>query len=537
MTNSTATLDVTEQEEEEFETALAIATEREHASQVQAERKVDGKIVTWVPQPGSQSEFLNCPLFEVLYHGTRGGGKTDALLMDFVQHVGQGYGDTWRGIIFRETYAQLADLVAKSIRWFRQIFPSAKFVRSKPMRWEFETGEVLLMSYMRSPDDYWNYHGFELPWIAFEELTNWADDQCYTRMFSCCRSSNPNAPRKIRATTNPYGVGHNWVKDRFRLHGKWYAPIVITDAEDREGNVEPVRVAIHGHLDENRVLLEADPNYKQTIAASASNTAMAAAWLHGSWALVAGGMFSDVWDYEKNNVPAFEVPSTWLITRAFDWGSSRPFSVGWYAISDGSDLAFPDGRVCSTVRGDLFRIKEWYGWTGRANEGQRMLAVEVAAGIVEREILWGWRSPRGGSKMRVEPGPADSSIYTVEATSARSIGIDMEKPVRVGGLMHAGVAWTRADKTPGSRVSGWEECRASVKAAHGKPGVPREEPAFFLVGEECPQFLRTVLALPRDEKNLDDVDTDSEDHTGDEFRYMVRASGVRTVYGKTSGSY
>ena len=58
--------------------------------------------VVWTPQPGSQTLFLSCPIFEALYHGTRGPGKTDALIMDFAQHVGQGLGSAWRGILFRQ---------------------------------------------------------------------------------------------------------------------------------------------------------------------------------------------------------------------------------------------------------------------------------------------------------------------------------------------------------------------------------------------------------------------------------------------------
>lgn len=528
-------LEVEQDDEADFERLLAEATARELA-RPSTDRHVDGKLVAWSPQEGSQVAFLSCPLFECLYHGTRGPGKTDALLMDFAQHVGQGLGESWRGIVFRQTYPQLADLAAKSVRWFRQIFPNAKFVRSKPLRWEFETGEVLFMSYMRNPDDYWNYHGHEYPWIGWEEMTNWADDRCFKIMMSCCRSSNPDVPRKIRGTTNPYGVGHNWVKERYGLHGKWWTAIVTADAKDLDGKPAPVRCAIHGHIDENLLLLKADPSYKQTIAASAENEAMAAAWLNGSWDFVAGGMFSDVWSHERNSVPPFVVPKTWRIDRAFDWGSSAPFSVGWYAQSDGSDLEFPDGRVVSTVRGDLFRICEWYGWTGRANEGLRMLAVEVAEGIVERELLWGWRRA-GSSVCRVVPGPADSSIYTVEPTSGRSIGIDMDKPIRLDGVMHPGVAWTRADKSPGSRVAGWEQCRAMIKAVESKRGVVRESPAFFVVAERCPQFMRTVLALPRDEKNLDDVDTHAEDHAADEFRYRVRSLGVQATGGRTVGMH
>jgi len=523
----------TPEEQAEFDARLQESAAAE-ATKALEPRHVDGKLVAWAPQPGSQEEFLSCPLFECLYHGTRGPGKTDALLMAFAQFVGIGYGEAWRGVIFRETYPQLADVVAKSERWFRQIFPGAKFNRQR-MAWEFESGEVLFFRHMRTPEAYWNYHGHEYPFIGWEELTNWADDRCYTVMFSCCRSSQlpADAPRMVRATTNPYGVGHNWVKDRFRLTGKWWETQVVLDSVDLNGNPEPPRAAIHGHLSENKILLATEPNYAQTIAASASNKAMAAAWLNGSWSIVAGGMFGDVWSSKANDLPRFVVPDTWRIDRAFDWGSSRPFSVGWYAESDGSDLLLSDGRVISTVRGDVFRIGEWYGWTGRANEGLRMLAVDVASGIVERELLRGWRQ-HGSQSIRVRPGPADSSIFTIE--NGRSIALDMEKPVRLESVVHKGVTWTHADKRPGSRKAGWEQLRAMIRAARPtEPGLPRESPGLFVVGEECPQFLRTVLSLPRDERDLDDVDTDAEDHVGDEVRYRIRSVGARARSSRTRG--
>lgn len=523
-----ATADVTTDDVVEFDRRLREARAAELDTEPQ---RIGGRNVVWAPQEGSQTEFLQCPLFEALYHGTRGPGKTDALLMSFAQHVGRGYGAAWRGILFRQTYPQLADVVAKSERWFRQIFPAARFLRGQELQWRWPTGEVLLFRHMLRPVDYWHYHGHEYPWIGFEELTNWPTAECFKLMLSCCRSSTRGVPRMVRATTNPYGVGHNWVKDRYRLHGRWWQTIVITDATDQDGRPEPPRVAIHGHIDENRILLAADPNYKTTISASASSKAQGEAWLHGSWDFVAGGMFDDVWDHRRNAIADFEVPASWRIDRAFDWGSSRPFSVGWYAVSDGSDLTLKNGQVLSTVRGDVFRVREWYGWNGRANEGLRMLAVDVAKGIVERELLWGWRDLRGS---RVRAGPADSSIFTVE--NGVSIAADMEKPVRFDGQVHAGVTWLPADKRPGSRKLGWEMMRKMIRAARPINGV-REAPGLFVVADACPQFLRTVLSLPRDPKDLDDVDTEAEDHVGDEVRYRVRGVGTEMRSGRTVGMY
>ncbi len=85
--------DVTFDEREEFESRLAKARRREIETETETK---DGKRVAWSPQPGSQVDFLQCPLAELLIHGTRGGGKTDALLMSFAKFVGRGHGQAWR---------------------------------------------------------------------------------------------------------------------------------------------------------------------------------------------------------------------------------------------------------------------------------------------------------------------------------------------------------------------------------------------------------------------------------------------------------
>jgi hypothetical protein len=452
----------------------------------------------WIPQPGSQVLFLTCPVFECLYEGTRGPGKTDALLADFCQHVGQGYGAAWRGVLFRSTYKQLSDVVAKSKAWFKLWFPGAKFNESDYV-WTFPDGEQLLLRYMAKPADYDNYHGHAYPWIGWEELTNWATSEMYLKMFSCCRSTVPGMPRKVRATTNPYGKGHNWVKNRWQLPGK-RGQLIKTPGE-------PDRVAIHGHISENRILLDADPEYISRIRAAASNPSQIAAWLEGSWEITSGGMFDDLWRAQTHLVRPFKVPRTWKVDRSFDWGSSKPFSVGWWAESDGSDLVFDDGRRMRTVRGDLFRVAEWYGLKkGTENEGLRMLASDIAEGIRLREVGLGLAG-------RVKPGPADPSIWSEEN------GNCIERDMR-----NKGVRWERADN---SRKPGWEQLRKMLKGAlnidemdEPIPG-PREKPGLFVVGEACPNFVRTFAPIPRDEKDPDDVDSDVEDHAADEARYRA----------------
>jgi hypothetical protein len=192
------------------------------------------------------------------------------------------------------------------------------------------------------------------------------------------------------------------------------------------------------------------------------------------------------------------------IFRAYDHGSSKPYAAIWLARANGDDLLFCDGTVRSTINGDLFLCGELYGHTGKANEGLRLPIVEIARRIKAYEARRGWTG-------RAKPGPADSSIFDDDG-SRPSIASDFER---------AGVVWEKADKGPGSRIQGWEQLRKRLIATKRINGI-REEAGLFVVGEECPQWLRTVPSLPRDEKNPDDVDTDAEDHLGDCTRYALR---------------
>lgn len=505
--------------------------------------------VVWSPLEGSQALLMSCPCNHILYEGTRGPGKTDAQLMYFRRFVGIGYGQFWKGVIFDREYKNLDDLVSKSKRWFRQFGDGARFLSSgKDLKWVWPTGEELLFRQMKTEQDYWNYHGQEFPYIGWNELTKHPTSNLYDMIMSCNRTSFipdehspvdpatghriilPEVPLVVLSTTNPYGVGHNWVKQRFIDAAP---PGVIVNNTKEVFNprtktrekVTKTQVRLFGSYKENRFLspeyileLESitDPNKKK-------------AWLWGDWDITSGGMFDDVWSATHNIVEDFVIPPGWSMFRSFDWGSSKPFSVGWWAESDGSDVLMPNGSYRSTRRGDLFRIGEWYGWNGVPNNGLRMLATHIAKGIVEREIKSGYYG-------RIKPGPADNSINDTE--NGVNIAQDMTRPVMVDGVQYKGVHFTRSNKSPGSRKNGWEKLRVAVyNAQPPEHGGPREDPGIFVFRSCQDGFIRTIPTLPRSTKDMDDVDTDSEDHVADEVRYVILSTGNRFGSGSTTGNF
>jgi hypothetical protein len=476
--------------------------------------------IIWAPQPGVQVLTLTCPYWELGLTGTRGVGKTDVLLMDFLQHVGQGWGADWRGILFREEYKPLADVVQKSQKWFPKIFPGARFLSSaQDYKWVFPDGEELLFRTFKKTSDYWNYHGHAYPWVGWEELTAWADLKGYHMMKSTNRSSRMGIPLKYRSTFNPYGPGHNAVKAYFIDPAPAGVPFVSERSDaaaiaDEYGIELPdvaarLTVCLHGHYAENLALMAAQPDYAVMIAASAENAEQAKAWLSDDWDIVAGGMFDDVWSRQRHILPPFMPPPQWLITRSYDWGSTRPFSVGWWAHANGEAIRLPNGRIFAPPRGSIIRIAEDYGWDGKTpNVGLKMTDNEIGKRIKLREQqlgIWG----------RVHAGPADSAIFSADPGQTTPAAA-MEK---------AGVRFIPADKSPGSRKRGWSVMRNMLKEASRE----RPEGPGLWITELCREFIRTVPTLPRSDKDLEDVNTDAEDHIGDETRYQVLASAPATV--------
>lgn len=483
--------------------------------------------VVWQPLPGrdglpsSQQIALGMAgrVNEVLYEGTRGPGKTDCQLMAFRRFVGMGYGRFWRGVIFDRKYKNLDDIISKSLRWFPQFNDGAWFVQGGGLKWEWPTGEALLFRHMMRTSDYHNYHGHEYPFIGWNELTKQPTSELYDMMRSCNRSSFvpelhspdpdnplPPIPLVIFSTTNPHGPGHVWVKRRFNIASA--APGSVTrDTIDvfnpRKQRREPVtrtRTRIFGSYKENIYL---PPEYIAELE-TITDPNRRKAWLLGDWDIDVGGALEGVWHPPAQRLRRFKVPQEWRVTRSFDWGSTHPFSVGWWARSNGEEFKYPDGSKGMIPAGSLVRIAEWYGTEEiGTNRGLKMSARNVAKGIKERErrlLENGWIA------RRVDPGPADGQIYAVNEKESSSIASKMAEE---------GVEWYAADKRPGSRKTGLVLVRDALENAKTADGAG----LYFM--DNCQAALETLPVLPRDEDDPDDVDTTAEDHVYDDVRYAV----------------
>jgi hypothetical protein len=467
----------------------------------------------WAPMPGAQNLSMECPIFEMLWEGNRGSGKSELLLMDFAKDIDKGYGDAWRGILFRRQLGDLDEMVRKSENLFSKLYgPRFRFLYSKSdYKCTWDTGEALLFRHLANVEEYQEYHGHQYPWLGFEELTQWEDDKPFRKMFSCCRPPAQGVPTRVRANTNPYGVGHHWVKKRYGLPLKRGKVI-------RKPDEEP-RVAINLDLRENFVLLHTDPGYPARIRAAAGSKAEADAWGGGDWDVNAGGMFDDVWNKHINVIPDIKpsnLPRSWKLSRSYDHGQSKPFAYLAWAESSGEPIRLPvmlpDGTVgyrhIGTVRGDIILFKEWYGCKeGEDDVGLTMTATNIAKGIRDRESDWGvWH--------RLNSGPADANIWTKDPRGEQhSVIDDFEKVLGAD-------CFEKADMTPGSRKTGYQQIREYMKGAAPGPDGTRETVGLF-VCEGCVHWLDLVPTAPRDPDDMDELPKKYEDHPTDATRYRL----------------
>lgn len=417
-----------------------------------------------------QDAFLREKHKYVAFGGARGGGKSWAIRAKAAilcaKHSGINI------LIIRKTYPELYANHIKPFKALLGIGKAGSAIKYNESRKEitFPNGSIIRFGYCNYESDIDRYQGTECDVLFLDEATQLSEEQIKA-LVACVRGAN-DFPKRIYFTCNPGGKGHAYIKRLF------------IDCEYLDGEYAEEYSFIQSLVYDNAALMASNPDYVRQL--EALPEAQRKAWLEGDWDSFVGQVF-----VEWRNDPAhyadhlwthviddFEIPKSWKIYRGFDWGYSKPFSVGWFALDH-------DGR--------LYRIREWYGCTKQANTGLQLTVQEVAQRICEIERA----DPQ--LKDRKIMGIADPAIWG--SSTGESIEAMMER---------CGVFNSQGDHT---RLAGLMQFH--YRLAFNKYGIP-----MFYCFKSCKQFIRTIPLLIYDDKHVEDIDTDMEDHIYDESRYV-----------------
>ena len=439
--------------------------------------------IIWQPQP-KQAQFMRRGEDEALYGGAAGGGKSDAIVAEALRQV---HIPHYKGLILRKTYPQLAELVDKTLNYYTRAFPRAKY-NSSTHCWTFPSGAKIYFGSMQHTKDRLRYQGQAYDYIAFDELTHFTFDE-YSYLFSRNRPNGPGTRCYMRATANPGGVGHGWVKERFIIPAPpmttIWDTVKIRFPDGREEERRKSRVYVPATVFDNPKMLQNDPDYITRLASMPE--AEKQALLYGNWDTFAGQVFTEWRDdpdhyHDRLNthvIQPFLIPKEWRVLCSMDWGYTRPFSVGWYTFDK---------------EGTMYRIKEFYGICREdtPNVGARMPAEAVAKEMKRIES----EDPnlRGREIVRV----GDPAIWGSQGTE--SIGAIFRRE---------GIYFQKAVN---DRING------KMQVHHRMAFDERGKPMLYVFNTNR-NFIRTVPSLVYDQADVEDVDTDGEDHIYDELRY------------------
>lgn len=419
---------------------------------------------------------------ELLYGGAAGGGKSKATVMEALmlclEHP------KTNAYLFRRTYSELRDtLIQEALSSIPKEL--GKYNESKHV-YKLINGSELRFRHCNSEKDRFNYAGAEIHWLFIDELTHFTKT-IYDFLKTRLRANKAlGIQPKVRCTSNPGGVGHGWVKQYFIDNMKPFEMFEKRVHSDTLNETKVIKIQYipayatdNPHITRDYIFeLEQKPE------------ALRKALLNGDWNVFEGQVFLEWRDEPQHYADArfthvikpFKIPPEWRRYRTFDWGYSKPFSVGWFAVN---------------YDGIAYRYRELYGSTGEPNTGLKWTPKQVAQKIRAIEAEY--------EKGNYIQGIADPAIWSAE--TGESIAETMEKEK---------VFFEKADN---SRIAG--KLQIHNRLAFDAEGIP-----MMYVFDCCKNFIRCIPNLVYDDLNVEDVNSECEDHNYDETRYFCMANPI-----------
>lgn len=439
--------------------------------------------ILWQPTE-KQREFLACPAREVLFAGSVGSGKTDALLMAALSQVKN---PKHQALILRRSFPMLRDMIGRGHELFLPL--GASFIKQESV-FIFPSNARVEFGFIDADEDKYRFMGRSFSTLCWDELTSWPGDNtnaqgnpvnsAYVYMLSRLRAVEGSGLRlECRATCTPGGIGHNFVKAR------WGIPNDGSSSEVIDPQTGYRRVFIRATIKDNPYL--ANTEYARSLEALPAATK--AALLEGRWDVFEGAVFSE-WNPTVHVCEPFAIPVEWKIWRGADDGFASQAAILWLARHD--------------IHDRIYCVAELYQ-RGMNPRDMAEAVRRIDAGIL-RSVGHGHPHVANGPKVAIG-GILDSASWATTGASELS---------RAEQMNALGCGWTPCTKGAGSRVAGISEihARLAMKDDGKGPGL--------VVFNTCRNLIRTLPSLTYSKAHPEDIADECEQHLCDALKYGIQ---------------
>jgi hypothetical protein len=464
--------------------------------------------VIWEPQPGPQTALITCPVFEVFFGGARGGGKTDGMLGEWASHASQ-YGAKASGLMVRRKRTELSDTIKRSRRIFGLL--GAKF-KEQDKEWIFPDGAILKFAYLENDSDAETYQGHSYTRVYVEEIGNFPKEDPVLKLMATLRSAD-GVPVGFRATGNPGGPGHMWVKARYVDNAPAGWVVTRHEFENPFNNQKVMRdrIYIPSRLSDNPLLMQNDPGYVANLQMQGSPE-LVKAWLQGDWNIIAGTAFEKL-SRHTHMIRPFTIPKYWTKFTTMDWGTAKPYAIYWMAVCD-DDVemkATNEWPAKLLSKGSIIIYRELYGYGDKPDVGTREESWEVARKMIEAEQEVVDYRIADSAMWSEHDGPSAAENFQNELVRLQKQAIKKGYKVEPGEKMSP----CSMEKSRKDRTANYLEFRNRISAKEGhQPGI--------YIFSTCKHFWRTVPELQLDEKHPEKGwNTEQEDHPADAIAYGI----------------
>lgn len=407
-----------------------------------------------------QQSFIDAKADEILFgRCCTEVGKSYGQLIDALLYALKYPGS--KQLILRRTFPELEKSL---IRTHLTFYPRKIYTyNSSNHCGKFVNGSIIDFSYCDNEKDVYKYQSAEYDVIRFDELTHFTEEM-YVYLLSRIRGANNN-PKMAKSSTNPGGIGHTWVKERFIDIGE---PNVVHTTG------KTTRVFIPSKVQDNRFLLDADPEYLNRLENLSEKDKRTL--LYGDWDIFEGQYFNE-FSRDIHVIEPIEIPKHWKRYVAFDYGLDM-FACLWIARdTEGKAYVYREIHEPNKIISEAAQLYKEYN------------------GDDKIEFIY---APRDLWNRRQETGKSVADIFYENGVTLTKTSVD--------------------------RVDGWMATKEWLKVFNTRDEQTGEEKrdSNLKIFRNCNHLIQYLPQVQIDEKNPNDVATEPHylTHICDALRYF-----------------